>query len=162
MKNTKYTRKWFSPKSLKKMAYGYVNGTKIPADVPESVQKKVIEIAKAIKFVDDYSKENKIVTERLRTYFVGETIKCNAGFEVWAPCRGKPTGTVVAIKTDWGIAVGISKIAKDENSANKGIVINNDENEEIAKISKITSNLLSDITSNGKVLKKEKSLCFFL
>ena len=48
------------------------------------------------------------------------------------------------------------KIAKDENSANKGIVINNDENEEIAKISKITSNLLSDITSNGKVLKKEK------
>ena len=114
MKNTKYTRKWFSPKSLKKMAYGYVNGTKIPSDIPESVQKKVIEIAKAIKFVDDYSKENKIVTERLRTYFVGETIKCNAGFEVWAPCRGKPTGTVVAIKTDWGIAVGISKIAKDE------------------------------------------------
>lgn len=114
MKNTKYTRKWFSPKALKKMAYGYVNGTKIPSDIPESVQKKVIEIAKAIKFVDDYSKENKIVTERLRTYFVGETIKCNAGFEVWAPCRGKPTGTVVAIKTDWGIAVGISKIAKDE------------------------------------------------
>ena len=54
------------------------------------------------------------------------------------------------------------KIAKDENSANKGIVINKDENEEIAKISKITSNLLSAITSNGKVLKKEKSLCFFL
>ena len=54
------------------------------------------------------------------------------------------------------------KIAKDENSANKGIVINKDENEEIAKISKITSNLLSAITSNGKVLRKEKSLCFFL
>ncbi len=114
MKNTKYARKWFSPKALKKMAYGYVNGVEIPSDVPENVQKKVMDMVEAIKFVTTYSKENQFVTERLRTYFVGETIKCDAGFEVWAPCRGKPTGTVVAIKTDWGIAIGISKIAKDE------------------------------------------------
>ena len=96
MKNTKYARKWFSPKALKRMAYGYVNGVEIPSDVPENVQKKVLEMVEAIKFVTDYSKDNNFVTERLRTYFVGETIKCDAGFEVWAPCRGKPTGTIVA------------------------------------------------------------------
>ena len=114
MKNTKYTRKWFSPKALKKYAYGYVDGKELPADLPADEKEKVMEMVEAIKFVNEYTKENKIVTERLRTYYVGETIKCDAGFEVWAPCRGKPTGTIVAIPTDFGIAVGISKISKDE------------------------------------------------
>lgn len=115
MKNAEYTKKWYSPKALKKMAYSLARGENV--EIPVGVREVVGEMVEAIKFTEAFKKEHgeaQLMTERLRTYYVGETIKCNAGFEVWAPCRGKPTGTLVAIKTDWGIAIGISKISKEE------------------------------------------------
>ncbi len=112
MKNTNYEKKWWSPKALKKLAYEIVDKG-VEVTLPAAERKEVDRMVESIRGVRDFG-ENTFMTERLRTYYVGETIKCNAGFEIWAPCRGKPTGTIVAIKTDWGIAFGISKISKVE------------------------------------------------
>ena len=68
-------------------------------------------ILKAKAYVKDYIKKNgnnSFIAERLRDGFIGNLVYTNTGASYIQSVRGKPYGTVVALKTDKGTVLGMS------------------------------------------------------
>ena len=78
-------------------------------------------IDKAENYVNNFIKTNgtkAFLAERLRDGFIGELVHTNNGTSYIQSVRGRPYGTIVALKTDDDIVVGISYL--DPEDMNKG------------------------------------------
>jgi len=78
-------------------------------------------VVKAEKFVKEYIEKNgtkAFISERLRNGFIGDLVHTEAGTTYIQSVRGKPYGTVVAIKSGDDIVLGMSYMdAEDANKA---------------------------------------------
>lgn len=77
-------------------------------------------VVKAEKFVKEYIEKNgtkAFISERLRNGFIGDLVHTEAGTTYIQSVRGKPYGTVVAIKSGDDIVLGMSYM--DTEDANK-------------------------------------------
>ena len=89
--------------------------------------KKAKEIYDAECFVKDFIEKNgnkAFISERLRNGFIGNLVFTEDGSSFIQSRRGKPFGTVVALKTDNDIIIGMSYIdPEDANSGNNSPVV---------------------------------------
>ena len=80
------------------------------ANYPEEAVELADLINEAIKFVEDYKKEHgPVLTERLRDGFIGREIYTDNGEKYYQSTRGRPHGTIVAVKgSDNDIFYGVT------------------------------------------------------
>lgn len=119
MKNVKAVAKKtrYSTKEVKRIAEKTQLISELDTSLPKDVYDAVVDIVTAKEFLNNHNQ--KYISERLRTAYIGEDCFTSDGTQYIAMNRGKPTGTLVAIldlETN-EIRFGISLISKDEKYA---------------------------------------------
>ena len=100
------------------------NGKEI-TDIKNDKEQKNLEFAQLVikseNFVKSFIEKNgtkAFISERLRSGYIGEIVHADNGASYIQSVRGKPFGTVVAVKTDKNVVLGMSYM--DPEDANKG------------------------------------------
>ena len=83
-------------------------------NLTEEELKVINEIIQSYEYVKHYEKEEgKILCERLRNSYIGEKVYTIDGTSYISTMRGRPTGTIVAVKKDDKILFGYSILSND-------------------------------------------------
>ena len=100
------------------------NGKEI-TDIKNDKEQKNLEFAQLVikseNFVKSFIEKNgtkAFISERLRAGYIGEIVHADNGASYIQSVRGKPFGTVVAVKTDKDIVLGMSYM--DPEDINRG------------------------------------------
>lgn len=82
-------------------------------------------VADSEKFVKEFIENNgtkAFISERLRSGYIGEIVHCDNGASYIQSVRGRPFGTIVAIKAGDSISIGTSFVSDEDKNKGHPIV----------------------------------------